>query len=290
MKKYLFIFILFYISLASFVYAEVPVTTGFIPGQIWYSKEPLVEGDKVLIHTAIWNGDSNSLSAKVTFYDKNVVLGTRDVIVPSGTIKEANVSWQVTAGDHSISAKIVSSSLTTNNKKETVVLDRSSTSEDHKFISVVLKNSDGTKASSSDIVNSQIDTVSSTVNSVIPESVSTPVSKGLGSLDTFRDDTYTKINSSLSDAKKVIDSLNNTNTSTVKDTTVKNTTKVKTLPSVEEKKDDPLSKIDKPIAYIKLFFLSVLSFIFGYKIIFYGLISVLIFIVIRFLYRKIKNR
>ena len=63
MKKYFLILILFYLALSNITYAEVPTTTGFIPGQIWYSKEPLVEGDSVKIYTAIWNGDSDSLSA-----------------------------------------------------------------------------------------------------------------------------------------------------------------------------------------------------------------------------------
>lgn len=265
------------------VYAEVPVTTGFIPGQIWYSKEPLVEGDTVKVYTAIWNGDDNSLSAKVTFYDKNVVLGTRDIVVPSLQMQDVSVSWQVTSGDHAISAKIISSSISTSTQKEQVTLVRNSTAEDRQFIKVVLKTSDGTPASSSDIVSSQIDNVASTVNNVIPESISTPVSKNLGILDDFRNTTYSKIDTLKKDTQKEIDAFN------IKSSVETNNTKAKTL-SDNSKEASALSQLDKPLAYVKIFFLYIFSFIFGNKIIFYGLIIFIVFIVGRYLYRKIRNR
>ena len=265
MKRIFLFFILFYIALTSFAYADVPVTTGIIPGQIWYSKEPLIEGDTVNVYTAIWNGDDNSLTARVTFYDKNVVLGTRDVVIPASQMKDVNVSWQVTAGDHVISAKIISSSVDTSGKDEQVVLDRSSTSEDHKFVAVTLKNSDGTTATSEDIVSSQIDSVSSTVSGVLPASIKTPVSNGLSVIDTFRDSTLTQIDAAKKDTQKQIQTLGVDNT--VKSSVVKNTSsKAKPITTEEIKNTKPLSQIDKPIAYVKLFFLSVLSFIFGNKI------------------------
>lgn len=283
MKKYLFIFILIYVVFTPLVYAEVPITTGFIPGQIWYSKEPLIEGDTVKVYTAVWNGDANPLSAKVTFYDKNVVLGTRDIIVPSLQLQGVSVSWQITSGDHAISAKIISSSISANSQKEQVTLARSFTAEDRQFVNVVLKTSDGKTASSSDIVSSQIDSVASTVNSVIPESISAPVSKNLGILDNFRDTTFSKIDALKNDTQKEIDILN------LKNSTETNNTTAKTL-SDTTKDASAMSQLDKPLAYVKIFFLYIFSFIFGNKIVFYGLIAFIIFLVIRYLYRKIRNR
>jgi hypothetical protein len=46
----------------------------------------------------------------------------------------------------------------------------------------------------------------------------------------------------------------------------------------------------KPIAYIKLFLFSLFAFILGSKIIFYGLSILIIFLITRFIYRKIRNR
>jgi hypothetical protein len=65
MKKYfLFFLIILSVILAFPVYAETLVNSGFIPGQIWYSKAALVDGDTINIHTAIWNGEKDSISAK----------------------------------------------------------------------------------------------------------------------------------------------------------------------------------------------------------------------------------
>ena len=283
MKKYLFTLILFYVAFASFVYAEVPINTGFIPGQIWYSKEPLIEGDTVKVYTAIWNGDSDPLSTKVTFYDKNVVLGSRDIVVSSGEMKDVSVSWQVTAGDHSISAKIVSSNISSNGKSEQVTLDRSSTKEDSQFVKVLLKNSDGAPASTSDIVNSQIGDVSSTINNILPNSIASPISETLNNIDSFRNTTSDKIDSIKKDTQKVIDSYN------LKGDVVK-TDKAKALSASDLKEQSKINTIDKPLGYVKLFFFSILSFIFGYKIIFYSLIILISFFIIRFIYRKIRNK
>jgi len=284
MKRYFLILIFLSIFVGHFVHAEVPITTGFIPGQIWYSKEPLAEGDNVKVYTAIWNGDNDSLSAQVTFYDKNVVLGTRDVVVLPSQMKDIYVSWQVTSGDHSISAKIVSSSISPSGKKEQVTLSRSFTSEDHKFVPVLLKTSDGTPASNSDIVNSQIDNVSSTVNNIIPESVSSPISKSFNSIDDFRNNTSSQIDSLKNSTQKTIDSFS------VKSNAETNDTKAKKISDIKAKEASPINQIDKPMAYIKLFFLYIFSFIFSNKIIFYGLIAVVIFLLLRYVYRKIKYR
>jgi hypothetical protein len=52
----------------------------------------------------------------------------------------------------------------------------------------------------------------------------------------------------------------------------------------------PLDATEKPIAYIKLFLLSVVGFIFGSKIVFYGLCATIVFLILRFIYRKIRHR
>jgi hypothetical protein len=247
-------------------YAETPSTSGFIPGSIWYSQEPLVQGDKVLIHTAVWNGDDQPLSARVEFYDKNVILGTRDVVVEKNSLKDVSISWQVTAGDHVISAKILSSTLTNGTKKEQIVLDRNTTTQDRRFVPVVVKSVDGTPASSSDVVKSQVDKATSKIGEIVPDSLSS----SFGSLDTFRDETYTQIVSQKEETKKYIEA--------------------KEKVSGTQTNSKPLDSTEKPIAYIKLFLLSIVGFIFGNTLVFYGIIAVIIFFLGRLLYRKIRNR
>jgi hypothetical protein len=250
MRKYLLI------SIALFFALNIPLvyadtsTTGFIPGPIWYSKASLVENDNVKIHTVVWNGGDKELSLRVEFYDSKTLLGTRDVKVPKGELEDVSISWSVKAGDHSIYARIVSGDVTINE-----------TSKDKISVPVAIKKVDGVPASSGDVVKSEV----SKITEALPDSVSV----GLNSVDSFRQNTAVSI----------------------KDEKVKTQDEIKTLSNpevVKEKK--PLDMTDKPIAYIKLFLLSLAGFIFSSSAIFYTVCAIILFIILRFLYRKIRNR
>src|SRR3989338_5661631 len=41
---------------------------GFVPGNIWYSLDPFLEGDKIKIYTLIFNPDPRELSGTVIFF------------------------------------------------------------------------------------------------------------------------------------------------------------------------------------------------------------------------------
>jgi hypothetical protein len=282
MKKYLWILILiFTFSQVSFVYADGSATSGLISGQIWYSKDPLVEGDTVRVYTAVLNGDVNPLQARVEFYDQSVILGTRDITVPSQTLDDVFVSWQVTSGDHLISAKILSSSIQSGSKTQSVSLEHNSTNADHTFVPVAVKAKDGTVISGDTIVKAELNKMSSQLASAVPQSVSGTVT----SVDSVRVSISDQIEKSKEDTKEKIATLNGTSNS--KTTTP--TSKPKTATSVTTKSDST-SAIQKPIMYIKLFLLTLASFIFKYKIVFYGLIVLIVFIICRFLYSKIKHK
>jgi hypothetical protein len=277
MKKY-FLFSLIVLSaiFAVPIYAETVVNSGFIPGQIWYSKATLVEGDTVNIHTAVWNGEKNPLSAKIEFYDKNVILGSRDVVLAASELKDVSVPWKITAGDHVISAKIISSLATVSGVKEKIVLDRTATSDDRQFVSVIIKNNPVEKFSGDNaLLQNQMDKTNSEINSIVPEKVSTSVTNGFNIVDDFRDKTFTQVTAVKNDTQKKINEINNED---------------KTKIEVSDEKVSLPDATEKPIAYIKLFLFSLLAFVLGSKIIFYGLSIIVVFLIIRFIYRKIRNR
>lgn len=289
MKRY-FIFLVFIFSV--FVPLKYSMgattTTGFIPGQIWYSKDPFVEGDTVKVYTALWNNGTSSLSAKVEFYDKNVILGSRDVTVPSLQVQEVYVSWKVTSGDHLISAKIISPSVTVSGKKQTISVDNIKTESDKRFVPVVINTIDGTPATSGDIIKSQVDKATSSLDGLVPESISTPVSENVGVVDSFRVDTLKKITDTKAETSKKIDEFKNLDT---QNKSLPSTVNKNTKENIQTKTDKvSISEAtDKPIAYIKLFFFSILAFVFGSKLVFYSLIILCIFFISRGIYRKIRR-
>lgn len=271
MRKY-FVFLLIILStfLTLPVYALTPVNSGFIPGQIWYSKETLIEGDTVNIHTAVWNGESQSLAVNVEFYDKNVVLGSRDVVLAPLLLEDVYIPWKVTSGDHTISAKIISSTATISGKKEKVVLPRIVTANDKQFVSVVIKNNVGENVSETDIIKNKIGETTSGIANIVPDSISTSLSDSFTVLDNFRNKTLAQVDTSKKEIGKVLGA-----STAAKE----NPTKINNIQDATE----------KPIAYIKLFFLSILSFIFGSKIVFYGVIILIVFFFVRWIYRKIRR-
>ncbi|MFA6251521.1 MAG: hypothetical protein WC603_02765 [Candidatus Paceibacterota bacterium] len=269
MKKYFLSILIIILTIIAFpISAEVVTNSGFIPGQIWYSKDTLVEGETVNIHTAIWNGEKESLSVKVEFYDKNVILGSRDVVLSPSELKDVFVPWKITSGDHVISAKIISSLATISGKKEKVTLDRVTTSTDKQFVPVVVKNAQGESVSGTSSLKDQID-------NVVPDKVSTSVANGFTVVDNFRDKTFTQVSTVRDDTQEEINLLK---------------TKEKTVAETLSTKNNIEDATEKPIAYIKLFIFSILALIFGNKIIFYGLLAIVVFFVLRYLYRKIRNR
>ncbi|MCX6754745.1 MAG: hypothetical protein NTU81_02885 [Candidatus Nomurabacteria bacterium] len=276
MKKYfLFILFIFNTLLAVPVYVQASTNSGFIPGQIWYSKDTLVEGDTVNIHTAVWNGEKDSFAFKVEFYDKNVILGHRDVTLGSLELKDIYIPWKITSGDHVVSAKIVSSQVNVSGKKESVVIDRNITSDDRQFISVVVKNYLGEPISQTDVLKSQLEKTGLEINSIVPDSISSSLSGNISSIDSFRDKTFTQVDSVVKNTQKEINSFKND---------------IKGTSQSVDKKSNIQDATKKPITYLKLFFLSILAFIFGSKIVFYTILILIIFFILRFIYRSIRNR
>lgn len=266
MKKYL---ISLFIILSAILISPVDVwatdNSGFIPGQIWYSKETLIEGETVNIHTAVWNGEKNSVSIKVEFYDKNIILGSRDVVLAPLELKDVYISWKITAGDHIISAKIVSSVSIISGKQEKIVLDRIATSNDKQFVSVTVKNNQGVL----------IGKTGSEISDIIPENIKTSVTENFNLVDDFRNETLSKVILAKEEAQKEVNLIKSDNKTTIQNLAEKS--------SIE-------GATKKPIAYIKLFLFSVLSFIFSNKIIFYGLLVLIAFYILRKIYRVIRNK
>lgn len=262
-------------SIVTVASADTTSTTGFIPNQIWYSKEPLVQGDTVKIYTAVWNGTASSASFHVQFYDGTTLLGERDSTIAAEDIQDISISWKVTAGDHSISAKINSSTTTTAGKKENVVVETTTTSVDHQFVPVAAK------ATATSEVKTEIDKATNAVKNIFPDSVSDPLSTTASSVDTFRSSTYSKITQSKKETQKEIDTLS---------TSSANTSNSKSSPKTQPTQAKPLDATEKPIAYVKLFLLSIVSAIFGSKIIFYGLSALIVILFVRFIYRKARHK
>jgi hypothetical protein len=266
MKKYFLIPILLVflgMSMAETAFA----ISGFVPKQIWYSKEKLVEGDTVDIHTSVWNGEGDAVLVKVDFYDYNTILGSREIPIKPQELKDVFITWKVTAGEHVISAKIVSSVVIIGEDKKDVSLRYTKTDSDKQEVEkekvVVIPKEESAKIAEDNFIAD-----------VLPENVANTINTGYNNVDDFRIKTADKLNESKDKAKEEVEIIKNSDTP--KESIVK------------DKKIEDVVK--KPFAYAKLFVLSILSFIFENKIIFYGLIVLVIFFIFKKIFQSFRHR
>ncbi len=249
---------------------EAVAISGFIPKQIWYSKEKLVEGEMVEIHTPVWNGENDPVLVKVEFYNHEILLGSREVIIRPQELKDVFISWKVTAGEHLISAKIVSSVVIVGEEKKNVSLrytktdpDKLEVEREKKIIEKEVKVDDS--GSESEALISE---------GLLPEKITVTINESYSSVDDFRVRTGDKLSINKDKAKEEVEIIKNTDSS-------KGT-------SIKDKKTEDVVK--KPLAYMKLFVFSVLSFIFENKIVFYGLIILVVFFIFKKIFQSFRHK
>jgi hypothetical protein len=282
----IFIFILFVVLSTNSVYA-VDNNSGLIDTSIWYAPSVFTEGDTIQIHTAVWNGEDYAINAKVEFLDVNTILGSRDITVPKGTLSDVYVSWKVTAGDHKISARIASASSSANGASFVAIVNKEESAKDFFIPKKLVVKKDGT--------TEVIPTVTDKVNEVLPPSVAAPINKTANSVDNFRQEVSSSLSDLKTEANTKIESFKNPAKVETKSNTNTKTTKTSEVNKTDQKlgtKDstnNPVSGIDKPITYVELFLLTIALFIFKNSIVFYVILAVIIFLILRFIYRKIRR-
>ncbi len=263
---------------------------GIIPANIWYSKDPFEEGDKIKIYTVVYNADTRELSGTVIFFDYNIFLGKTNFSVSGKSTTYVSINWTVTAGNHTIFAKIENAKfLISKDKYEEVYLAENKTEESKvtiskKVVSNISNNINDKVAGTTNIISNAVDTVKSNTPPIVTNTINT-VSDSLESIRTNLDSS-TNINKEK--IQNEINVLNKVQDSPEKEISLDKTTNKETLNIYSKiKSKDTTNLVQKPFKYVELFFLTIFSYIFKYKILFYGLIIFIIFIIIRYIWRLI---
>lgn len=87
---------------ASLVYAN---TTGFTTETVEIQKNSIVEGDEVELLVRFANFEDKTLTGKISFYNADVLLGSRELNLEGGQSGEYVITWQAILGEHSFVAK-----------------------------------------------------------------------------------------------------------------------------------------------------------------------------------------
>jgi hypothetical protein len=285
------------------LYAE-NTNVGFVPSNIWYSKDPFSDGEKIKIYTLLFNQDSRELSGKLSFYNRDTLLGSKNFTLKSQESEVVALEWIVTAGTHTIYARITDAKfLVGSGKYEEINIAQNESEKSQKI--VIKKIAPDIKKLESDIkekVEESVGPIANIEDKIIentPKVISKPVIAVTSSLDSLRlsglDYTTNKkeeIQKEINELKAEQEIQNNNEQyklvngekTEVKEPAQNATQEV--AGGEGEKINENKSQVNKPLKYLSLFFFTVLSFILNNKIIFYITLIFLVFSILRFIWRK----
>lgn len=254
----------FIFSLFPYSQIRAEASTGFVPSNIWYSNEPFEEGDKIKIYTVVFNGDTRELTGTVSFYDGTMLLGKKTFSVAGRGVKDISIDWTVNAGEHKIFGKIDAAkySLPNGNFESTTLKDNITEVSNRtvkKKIVLQATNKDDTTTPG------EIERIADAVKTNTPYSIQKPILSSVNVFEGIRSDLGTQVEAKITSTSNELEKSKS-----------------------EEKASDPKSNntsISKPFKYAELFLLKIASFILNYKIIYYGIILLILFLMVRYIWR-----
>lgn len=272
------------LSIPGVLFAATPYT-GFVEQPIWFSSDAFIEGETISIYTAVVNGSDKTLAGTVEFFDGQTILGSRAISVPAKSVKQVSIDWKVTAGTHSISSKLRDLKIGSEKSGYTAITPSDTEAVSQKKITVSKKTTtqiDAEKDSSETEKNSE----ESLVDKYVPESVVTFVEDSTTGLESFRTETAVVIadkkEQAREDVRVIQEELKNAEPT---EPTHENAQKALNIPENSSTED----MLKKPLAFVSLFFYTLLDFIFKTKILFYGVLFVATFGIIKYLFRILRR-
>ena len=294
MKKFLFAFLIVsFFSTPFWVHAE---QVGFPEKSLWYSTDVLQVGEVITIYSLVVNGESSTLSGTVHFYDRDIVLGERKITIEKNQAEVVSLPWKVTEGEHQFSARFSQAVLTDNNglkvsiaptgsetKKDTVYVKKSSSTKESTEDQSALSSQTAVAGNS---VPVEIAKATDFIKDKTPDNVEEKVTSFAGEVENFRETWEDQFSERKEDEQEKLDALNEYYEDRLRakdEADVDNYVKQSYVDSSGE------NILKKPFHYIAIFFYLLMAFVLGNTLIFYGLSILVVFLVLRAIYRRVRN-
>ncbi|MBI5400514.1 MAG: hypothetical protein HZB12_00130 [Candidatus Yonathbacteria bacterium] len=286
----LFLTIFFLFAQPAFAADLSLANAGFVQSNIWYSKDPFYAGDKVRIYTVIFNASAYDLTGAVEFFDNGVSLGkTNFSLSGSGRAQDLWVDWKASWGNHTITARLVNVIADGPNGKQGALLASTETGTSERVVDIdpVVKEAQA-KLEAQKVTEAgaqalgRVGNAIQTVNDVIPAPIKAGVSLSANTLEQFRLGEGIQIRLAKEEKARTIDAI--VASAKLADTYHGNAKKSVTM------LDTASNATEKPFAYAMLAILSVLQFIFEWRIVFYGIIFYTFYRVVKWGIYKLRNR
>ena len=264
MKAFFYFLIAFSIlSFTAQAQTKIIQDSGFIPGNIWFSKEPETAGETVRIYTLVWNASADDVSGTVSFFDNDTIIGKQGFILAGeGSSKILSVPWVVGDGYHKIYAQITQSTGGPRGSKASdVSLEFARTSESEQFVSAQIEPS-GVTSTATSFVEEKIGFVKDYAEVNLPRPVVENAKTAASSSENWRTSVEDWSKETIATLQKSIAS------------------------STAAERSDEGFNIKRPLQYVAIFALSVAAFIFSHPWLFYAIAVLVAFFVLRFIKRR----
>ncbi|OGI74196.1 hypothetical protein A2740_01535 [Candidatus Nomurabacteria bacterium RIFCSPHIGHO2_01_FULL_43_16] len=257
---------------------------GFVPANIWYSQDPFEEGDKVKIYTVIFNPDSRQLSGSVIFFNNSVFLGKKDFTAEAKSVKDVYLDWTATVGEHSIFGKIENAKfLVSLGKYEEVYLAENETSKSLRTVSkkiITVADTTDPSAITNPILNivnavsfEPIKNIGKIIGDNTPEFIAQPTISTANMVEELRINAGIVLETKRKEVKENIRALDPSTE--------------EAAPGSNSPEAEP-SKFLKPFKYAELFALALFSTTFNNKLIFYTVLILIIFFLLRYIMKRVR--
>lgn len=280
---------------------DIIENAGFIPQNIWFSKDNPKAGDSVKVYTVLWNGGDTTVSGEAKFYDNDKVIGTIPFNLPKGdTSKIISANWTVEAGYHKIYATIEGNRLSAKSKESSAIsLEFTKTETSDKFVSAKDEVPNPVNVIA-DYSQEKAGFAQGYVKENLPKPIVDFVSNIASTTEDWRTDTKSTLDDKIASIKSSIDeggkksvskiATKTSATSTTKSIKADESGNESGFTSVLTKKDLIPEGVQNPFKYVEMAALSLASFALGSKYLFYGLILLFAIFIIRILKNKFFSK
>ena len=244
---------------------------GFMPGNIWYSKDPFFAGDNISIYTIVFNSGTDEFSGTVLFYDSDKLLGKVPISLgANGQFKSVSIEWKALPGYHKIFAVIKTPKLIREGISSPVIIGNEKSDESEKFVRSLEKPESAT-TTVKNFFDEKAEFAKEYAEKNLPAPVSEAISKVSSLLESVREEGKLWGDERRVELNEKIKKLNEE--------------EARTKSLNKEAYTSALDRVEKPLAYVYAFFVGAIAYIFCSKLFFYGGLLAILYFIIRFLKR-----
>lgn len=264
--KSIFVIALF-ISVTNFANAEIIKNAGFTNSQILVSNNAPNVSDIVRMSMPIYNESGGTLYGVVRLYQDDQKISEKSVVLKVGEFGGFSFEWKAVAGLHNFSLKLEDTFIQLPKQNKTIAVFENRLSEISIRTQGTATNNPETSNKSGELFKEY--TVSS-------ESQISPTETGI---DSYRQDF-------LYGAEEKINSIKQDINESVK----QNTEYEKRLNNLKDSLPRADGSLLTPLQYLYAWFLGAVAYILANAYLFYGLLILFVFLILRFIVRKFHHR